>query len=92
MPYVTEAVGKVTAQLIKDAIQDEKDQREDLGGQADQIHDLLEKIKEPLTYPELGKMLDPPVSAKRAARLVSQMIRDGVELRREGTPRKVSIA
>ena len=71
---------------------EEDDLREDLVGQADQIHDILEKSANPLTYEELGQLLDPPVSPKRAARLVSQMVRDGVELKREGTPRKVSIA
>lgn len=81
----------IMADPFEDYDEDEDDSREDLVGQSDQIHDLLEKIKEPLTYPELGQLLDPPVSPKRAARLVSQMIRDGVELKREGTPRKVSL-
>ena len=70
---------------------EDEDLREDLVGQADQIHDILE-LMGPLTYEELGRGLDPPVSPKRAARLVSQMVRDGVELKREGSPRKVSIA
>lgn len=70
---------------------EEEDLREDLKGQADQIHDLLE-TSEPLTYEEIGHHLDPQVSADRASRLVSQMIRDGVELKREGSPRKVSIS
>ena len=70
----------------------EEDLREDLKGQSDQIHDILEKSTNPLTYEELGQLLDNPVSADRASRLVSQMIRDGVELKREGSPRKVSIA
>ena len=69
----------------------EEDLREDLVGQADQIHDILEKFG-PLTYKEVAEKLDPSVSWKRASRLVSQMIRDGVELKREGSPRKVSIA
>ncbi len=68
----------------------EPDLREDLKGQADQIHDILEDVG-PLTYTEISKKLDPPVSAHRASRLIGQMIRDGVELKREGSPRKVSI-
>ncbi len=66
----------------------EEDLREDLKGQADLIHDLLEE-KGPLTYPEIGKALS--VSPKRASNIVSVMIRDGVELKREGSPRKVSL-
>ena len=69
----------------------EPDLREDLKGQSDQIHDILEKSK-PLTYEQIGKKLDPPISEKRASRIIGQMIRDGVELKREGTPRKVSLA
>ena len=68
----------------------EEDLREDLKGQSDQIHDILEDVG-PLTYEALGNMIEPPISPKRAARLVSQMIRDGVKLKREGKPRKVSI-
>ena len=68
----------------------EPDSREDLRGQADQIHDILEKSK-PLTYEQIGKNLYPPISPKRASRIIGQMIRDGVELKREGTPRKVSL-
>ena len=76
--------------VTQPAVKVEEDSREDLVGQADQIHDLLEEFGA-LTYPELGKKLKPPVSAKRAARLVSQMCRDGIELIREGSPRKVRI-
>ncbi len=68
----------------------EEDLREDLKGQADQIHDILEDVGS-LTYEKLGNMLEPPVSANRASKLVGQMIRDGVELKREGSPRKVSL-
>ncbi len=68
----------------------EPDLREDLRGQADQIHDLLE-IYGSLTYAEIGEMLNPPISEKRTSRLIGQMIRDGVELKREGKPRKVSL-
>lgn len=66
----------------------ELDLREDLKGQSDQIHDLLEE-KGPLTYDEIGKALD--ISPTRASRLVGQMIQNGVELTREGSPRKVSL-
>ncbi len=69
----------------------EPDLREDLKGQSDQIHDLLE-IYGNLTYDRIAELLDPPVSPTRASRLIGQMIRDGVELKREGTPRKVSLA
>ena len=68
----------------------EPDLREDLKGQSDQIHDILENVA-PLTYEDLGGRLNPPVSGKRASRIIGQMIRDGVELKREGTPRKVSL-
>ena len=66
----------------------EPDLREDLKGQSDEIHDILEKVG-PLTYEEIGKGLG--ITPKRASRLVGQMIRDGVELKREGSPRKVSL-
>ena len=89
------AVEDLEEGLVEDPFEDEdkaedEDLREDLVGQADQIHDILEKSG-PLTYAEISKKLDPPVSAKRAARLIGQMIRDGVELKREGSPREVSI-
>lgn len=87
---VLEAADKAEKKAKKKTVIPEPDLREDLRGQADQIHDILEDIG-PLSYEELGDMLEPPVSPKRAARLVSQMIRDGVELKREGSPRKVSI-
>lgn len=66
----------------------EEDLREDLKGQSDQIHDLLEELGS-MTYAEIGIEIN--VSPKRAARLISQMVRDGVKLKREGKPRKVSI-
>lgn len=66
----------------------EEDLREDLKGQADQIHDLIEESG-PMTYAEIGEKLF--VSPKRASNIVSVMIRDGVELKREGSPRKVSL-
>ena len=66
----------------------EEDLREDLQGQSDQIHDLLEELG-PLTYKELAEKLG--VSPKRASNIVGTMIRDGVELKREGKPRKVSL-
>lgn len=74
---------------VKPQAKPEPNLREDLGGQADQIHDLLEEHG-PMTYKELAEKLD--VSPKRASNIVSVMIRDGVELKREGKPRKVSIA
>ena len=66
----------------------EPDLREDLKGQSDQIHDLLERHGA-MSYDDIGLALG--VSPKRASRLVGQMIRDGVELKREGSPRKVSL-
>ena len=71
-------------------IEKKEDLREDLKGQSDQIHDILEKSK-PLTYDQIAINMYPPVSEKRVSRLVGQMIRDGVELKREGSPRKVSL-
>lgn len=83
----------VTIPYVEEEIQPEpEDLREDLKGQSDQIHDILEKSKKPLTYKQIGKKLDPSVNPKRASRIIGQMIRDGVELKREGKPRKVSIA
>ena len=72
----------------EDEAQDTEDLREDLKGQADLIHDLLEE-KGPLTYAEIGEAIG--VRPKRASNIISVMIRDGVELKREGSPRKVSI-
>ncbi len=66
----------------------EEDLREDLKSQADLIHDLLEE-KGPLNYMEIGEAIG--VSPKRAANIVSTMVRDGVELKRGGSPRKVSL-
>lgn len=89
--YGTPAVkcDTVTIPYIPDEPEDEQeDLREDLRGQADQIHDLLEE-KGPLSYEEIGEAIG--VSAKRATNIVSNMVRDGVELKREGMPRKVSI-
>ena len=79
--------------LAEDPLEDdedanEEDLREDLKGQSDQIHDLLEKYG-PMTYDEIGIELN--VSPKRASNIVGTMIRDGVGLKREGKPRKVSL-
>ncbi len=62
----------------------------DLKGRADQIHDALEEFG-PLTYAELAEKLDPPVDSKRITRLLSQMIRDGIKLKRFGKPRQVRL-
>ena len=45
----------------------------------------------PLTYKELRRELKPTISYKRVTALVSEMIRDGVPLDREGKPVKVSL-
>ena len=89
-----EAAKDLEEGLAEDPLEDDEienedeDLREDLKGQSDQIHDLLEKFG-PLTYKELAEKLD--VSPKRASNIVGTMIRDGVELKREGSPRKVSL-
>lgn len=57
-------------------------------GRAEEIIYCLREFG-PLTYKELADKMD--VTYKRAARLVSQMVRDGVGLKREGKPRKVSL-
>jgi len=57
-------------------------------GRAGQIIDILMESS-PLTYNELAEKMG--VTYKRAARLISQMVRDGVNLKREGKPRKVSL-
>lgn len=41
-----------------------------------------------MTYEELRKELKPPVSYNRVTALVSEMIRDGIPLKREGEPGK----
>ena len=45
----------------------------------------------PLTYEELRKELKPQVTYKRVTALVSEMIRDGIPLKREGKPVRVSL-
>jgi hypothetical protein len=45
----------------------------------------------PLTYEELRRELKPIISYKRVTALVSEMIRDGVALDREGKPVRVSL-
>ena len=51
----------------------------------------LERCGE-LTYEELRRELKPQVSYNRVTALVSEMIRDGVPLTREGRPVRVSLA
>lgn len=82
IPYVPDEPEEELTEDVKE------DLREDLKSQADLIHDLLEE-KGPMTYEEIGKALG--ISKKRASNIVSNMIRDGVELKREGKPRKVTI-
>lgn len=45
----------------------------------------------PLTYEELRKALNPPITYNRVTALVSEMIRDGIPLKREGKPVVVSV-
>jgi hypothetical protein len=45
----------------------------------------------PVTYEELRKELRPEVTYNRVTALVSEMIRDGVPLQREGKPVRVSL-
>lgn len=45
----------------------------------------------PLTYEQLHIELKPPVTYNRITALVSEMIRDGISLKREGKPVKVSL-
>ena len=45
----------------------------------------------PLTYEELRRELKPTITYKRVTALVSEMIRDGVPLVRQGKPVKVSL-
>ena len=44
-----------------------------------------------LTYEELRKELRPPVTYNRVTALVSEMIRDGIPLTREGKPVRVDL-
>ena len=57
-------------------------------GRAGEIMDLV-TAKGPLTYKQLAKELDLPY--KRIVRLVSQMVRDGIDITRDGKPRTVSL-
>lgn len=57
-------------------------------GRAEEIMYCLREFG-PLTYKELADKMD--VTYQRVVRLVSQMIRDGIKLKREGKPRKVSL-
>ena len=45
----------------------------------------------PLAYEELCKALKPSVSYNRVTALVSEMIRDGIPLKREGKPVRVTL-
>jgi hypothetical protein len=45
----------------------------------------------PLSYEELRMELIPPITYKRVTALVSEMIRDGIPLIREGKPVRVSL-
>jgi hypothetical protein len=45
-----------------------------------------------LTYNELRVRLKPQISYSRATTLVAEMIRDGIALKKQGRPVKVSLA
>jgi len=68
----------------KEVIEDE----DGIIGRAGQIIDLITS-QGPMTYNQIGDTLS--LSYKRVVRLVSQMVRDGIDLKREGRPRKVSL-
>lgn len=67
-----------------------KQEEADKHRRAREVLAVLERCG-PLGYEELRKELEPEVSYNRITALVSEMIRDGVPLRREGKPVKVSV-
>lgn len=66
-----------------------KEQTSDKKRRAREVLAVLERCG-PLTYEELRKELKPEVTYNRVTALVSEMIRDGVPLQREGKPVRVS--
>jgi len=65
-----------------------KEDEDGIIGRAGEIVDALTKFG-PMAYKELAEELG--LTYKRVVRLVSQMVRDGVKLKREGRPRKVRL-
>lgn len=65
-----------------------KEDEDGILGRAGEIVDLVTD-KGPLTYKDIASELG--LSYKRIVRLVSQMVRDGIDLKREGRPRKISL-
>lgn len=81
------ALEKLTEQArIKQHAEDDSDKKR----RAREVLGILEKCG-PLTYEELRRELKPEISYKRVTALVSEMIRDGVPLQRQGKPVKVSL-
>ena len=78
----------VPIRLVVEPISEPAKDEDGIKGRAGEIIDLI-KDKGPMTYNQIGDALN--LSYKRIVRLVSQMVRDGISLLREGKPRKVRI-
>lgn len=63
-----------------------KEDEDGIIGRAGQIVDLI-KSQGPMTYKQLAEKMG--VTPKRVTRLVSQMFRDGLDIKRVGNPRRV---
>jgi len=85
----SKAVEAMTDKLYPPSVPElETEEWPQVKGRADEILDALMAFG-PLTYNELAEKMD--VTYQRVVRLVSQMVRDGIRLNREGKPRKVSL-
>ena len=71
-------------------VKEYEEQTSDKKRRAREVLAVLER-RGPLTYEELRKELKPEVTYNRVTALVSEMIRDGVPLLREGKPVRVSL-
>jgi hypothetical protein len=76
-------IGKTNAPSIKI-------EKEDKKRRAREVLAVLEQ-NGALTYNELRLMLKPPISYKRVTALIAEMTRDGIELKKQGRPVKVSL-
>jgi hypothetical protein len=71
-------------------VQQHKQQHPDKKRRAREVLAVLERCG-PLSYEELRRELKPRISYNRITALVSEMIRDGIPLQREGKPVRFSL-